>query len=141
MNFSPEVETLLRAAGWYPERRYYDWERIEGYTLFPLAEQILNEFAGLFVYSDGAGRKRARSSIKFIPKKVGYRDDIIEKYPDLTLYPIGEIYCGLVFFIDSNGRFHTYDDVGLRGLVTFESTFERTLEKILLGDRDNDSWT
>lgn len=132
MKYSEELERVLRQSGLHPNRVYLDWEPVEGYTLFPAAQNILNEFSGLYIYSVGFG-KRIKSSIDF--RKGIDHPPMFKRYPDLGLYPLGETFSAHGSFVAAkNGDFFIYDHVGTSGLSFLASTLVRSFEILLLGE-------
>ncbi|MEM8601665.1 MAG: SUKH-3 domain-containing protein [Bacteroidota bacterium] len=143
--FVPEVEQLLRLAGWFPGRRIEDaridaWaseiESPEGFRMTPAARRVLSEFGGLHVKPQTVvGRDRARSDIKFNPRSgIGEEIQITDWLsPDALgrgFFPIGAASKSyLVCAVDSAGGFYAWFD----GMHWKGEPFDQALEQLLLG--------
>jgi hypothetical protein len=142
--FSNETEWLLRSAGWFEGRSVPDlvdyWQaKLEshaGFTLSPVARQVLNEFGGLHIMSKGAGLECARSDINLNPLLAeGEEDRFFTYFSCLNgkqLFPLGEAVLGHSFAaIDSTGEvFLIMDQVHY-----VAESFDLALESLLLGGR------
>lgn len=109
--FSPEVEDVLRAAGWTPERQVdaSGWTSLfedEGLHAHQAAIDFLREFGGLDVRVSGPGREQAREPFEIDPSLCeGEGDQFAEFGRELgrELFPIGELDRGRFFLaIDEN---------------------------------------
>ncbi|WHM40853.1 SUKH-3 domain-containing protein [Streptomyces sp. BPTC-684] len=94
--FSPEVEGVLRAAGWFPGRRVdiEPWRKsMRGFSLHAAAEEFLREFGGIRVRISGPGITCAREPFVIDPD-LAYGEE--EKFAYLSeqfgraFFPVGE---------------------------------------------------
>ncbi|MFD7163618.1 SUKH-3 domain-containing protein [Streptomyces violascens] len=135
---SPELERVLRDAGWVPGRRVDTsvWrERLEadGFRLHEVAESFLGEFGGLVFGHGGPGVTRAREPFEFDPELlVGESDRFTGWGAELsrTFAPVGELDLG-------RGGFLGLDEFGeLYVIEARVATFGRlpqALENLALG--------
>ncbi|MGH9928376.1 MAG: SUKH-3 domain-containing protein [Pyrinomonadaceae bacterium] len=139
--FSSEIEQLLQAGGWYEGRSVpalvESWqkelERGDGFKLSQVARQVLDEFGGLHIMSEGAGVACARSDLDLNPSLAKFEEDRFFSFDCLKgkgVFPLGEAILGHVFA--------AIDDAGNVYLVMQEvhhvaSSFEAALENLLLG--------
>ncbi|SRR6266404_1525009 len=142
--FSNETEWLLRSAGWFEGRsvpHLVDYwqaklESNDGFTLSPVARQVLSEFGGLHIMSKGAGLESARSDINLNPLLAEAEEDRFFTYfstlKGKQLFPLGEADRGHTFAaIDSSGVVFLIMD---QAYYVAES-FDTALESLLLGGR------
>jgi hypothetical protein len=113
--FSPEVEAVLRTAGWRPERQtdVASWTSLfegDGVYAHQAAIDFLREFGGLSVEISGSGVTRAKAPFAFDPSLCeGEGDRFAEFGSDIgrELFPIGEIERGSFFLgIDQNSEIY-----------------------------------
>src|SRR6185295_15236607 len=115
--FSPEVEAILRRAGWFEGRRF----DLAIYDTFPMkphaaAREVLSEFGGLHIGETGRGIDCARSDVDLRPE---WTDRSFEGYEELdaavgsVLYPLGETHRQNAYLlIDERGRvYEVMDDL------------------------------
>lgn len=139
--FQPNVEDVLTAAGWFPDRKVPDllrqWEGqltlSDGFELFPEAERALLEFGGLDVNQSGAGKTCSREPFSTDPLLAIYEGDRFREfsqYLDTRLYPLGEACGGLCFLaIDERGRvYFLMDDLQIVG-----ENIEEALNSLIVG--------
>jgi hypothetical protein len=142
MNFTPETEKLLRRAGWYPGRQVLDKVKLaEGFTLFPAAKSVLDEFGGLIIGERGPGRAKAKAVIEMDPSSGEHLVETYKAYEHdqgVLLYPIGSEHLEIVYLlIDAEGRCYLNVDTDIWRKVA--TTFERSLE-ILLHGLEKEPW-
>ncbi|WP_439675168.1 SUKH-3 domain-containing protein [Embleya sp. MST-111070] len=121
VRFSPEVESVLRQAGWVPGRRVDldPWKAsIPNFAWHVAAEDFLREFGGIRVEHGGPGVTRAREPFEFDPElAVGEEDrfaELSESY-GRKFFPLGEIGLGEFFLaIDEEGIVYLVAAVALR---------------------------
>ena len=138
--FSPEVDEVLRAAGWAPGRQVPDsqlqaWsDRLgEGFTMFGTAAAALREFGGLEVDQSGPGEAWAREPFELDPALAFGEEDRFQLHTDeygMELFPLGEAYGGYYFLaIDPTGRTYlVMDDIKL-----IAESFDEALESLVRG--------
>lgn len=130
--FSPEVITVLRAAGWSPRRRVpvEPWDcvlRVEGYVLSGLARELLRSLGGLRLQPLRSALYRDRILIEPVLAGSGARDiaDEFEQRYGQRFYPIAEWIGGACVFVGDRGMVVSYDDfetlrVGLTPAAAFD---------------------
>lgn len=134
--FCPEVEALLRRAGWCEGRRFdIDVYRTFSMQPLPSALPILIEFGGLLIPASGAGVDFARSDVDLRPL---WTDMTFKGYPkfeqriDSKLYPFGSARWGHEdLLVDEQSRIY-----GVFEELRFVApTFDEALDYLLLGKR------
>ncbi|MEU4218227.1 SUKH-3 domain-containing protein [Actinoplanes sp. NPDC026623] len=108
--FTPDVEGVLRQAGWRPDRRVdlAQWKMmLSDFTWHGAAEEFLGEFGGIQVDISGPGITCAREPFRFDPElAVGEEDrfaELSERF-DRNFFPLGEVGQGEFFLaIDEAG--------------------------------------
>jgi hypothetical protein len=144
--FLDEVAAVLRAAGWTEGRQEPElaraairtvcaWTAPGGarHTPFPVAEQVLTEFVGVYVTLDGPGVALRRSSFAVDPTMAVPTAGTLAGFAralGVALFPLGvegiddAILAiderGRVFALDAGGEWHLGDDIdaALTTLVT-----------------------
>jgi hypothetical protein len=143
----PEVDGLLRAAGWLPVRRVPDvvarWRaalEVEEFVIHPAAEAVLREYGGLLIGAVGPGREMARSDLVVDPMvAAGERDRFENWLPELqarAVVPVGKAHHshGLIGVAEVGEVFLLMDKVYARW-----PSFEAALHGLLLGLRQVDA--
>src|SRR5688500_4587243 len=106
--FSSETEQLLKSAGWYEGRSVpalvESWqrelERADGFKLSQAALQVLEEFGGLHILSEGAGVACARADLDLNPSLAIFEEDRFFSFECLKgkeVFPLGEAIVGHAF--------------------------------------------
>jgi hypothetical protein len=132
--FVPEIAEMLSEAGWFPGRDVFSQLRLPaGFTLFPAAQRVLQEFGMLRIGREGPGLTSARTPVVLDPMLCEGEDDRFSDYASLLhscLYPLGEAYGGHLFVaIDDRGRvFLLMDAMWFAG-----DTFDGALDSLLRG--------
>jgi hypothetical protein len=108
--FPADLETVLRAAGWSPNRRVgLDAWRVSlsEFGWHGAAERFLQEFGGLRVAVAGPGVNVARAPFEFDPEGAVGEEERFAELSDVfgrKFFPIGELANGEFFLgIDENG--------------------------------------
>lgn len=132
--FSPQVESALKAAGWFEGRRVdLDKSSLGALSLFNKAEDVLNEFGGLHFGNCGPGIDCATSDVKIDPSVAVHLAPELRTYASARstrLFPLGEVHRGHGYLvIDEAGNIYLLSDV----LEPFAPTFPQSLELLLLG--------
>jgi hypothetical protein len=135
--FPEEVETVLTAGGWSPDRRVEEQadaavRYVEEYfgnddtrtESFPLAVDTLREFTGVCVIQDGAGLDLRRRSFLFDATKVAATSQTLTDFKNVIgsrLFPLGfegdhdsilaVAETGHVFSLDHTGEWHLGDSI------------------------------
>jgi hypothetical protein len=116
--FSPEVEGVLREAGWTPERRVEVDGLVapfatEGLRPHRAAIDFLAEFAGLDIQIRGPGVTRAREPFELDPSLCEGEEGRFADWGQEIgheLFPIGELDNGRYFLgIDENGEVYVIE--------------------------------
>jgi len=149
--FSPQVEAVLRQAGWYPSRVVPDsqleqwmvleWDTLPGFhfqtRMFSAAYHILREFGGLVIEQNGPGVTCCRERFKFDPLESiklteAYNWPFSEWAADGSLYPFGCFASGKTtdgaIAVDGRGRIVDQDYVILIG-----ANIDEALENLIIG--------
>ena len=141
--FRPEVELLLRNAGWYPSRdvanRVKAWQEVlaspSGFAMTSAASDVLREFGGLHVKSSGAGAGFASADINFDPALAQGEEDRFSwfiPFRERKVFPLGEVSGGHLFLgIDQEGLCYVLMD----DLYWERVPFLQAIEALLLGIR------
>ncbi|MGW1246567.1 SUKH-3 domain-containing protein [Streptomyces sp. NPDC002535] len=117
--WSPEVERVLREAGWHPGRVVDAtcWKQQleqEGFRSHAAAEDFLREFGELAVGHGGAGITRAREPFALDPLLALGEADRFDQWSQEIghrLFPVGELADGLAFLgLDEDGELYVVDD-------------------------------
>ncbi|MBY8864169.1 SUKH-3 domain-containing protein [Streptomyces sennicomposti] len=117
--WSPEVEQVLREAGWHAGRAVdtAGWKRRleqNGFRSHAAAEDFLREFGGLAVGHGGVGITRAREPVDLDPLlALGEADRFDEWGEEIghRLFPVGELAGGHAFLgLDEDGELYVVDD-------------------------------
>jgi hypothetical protein len=125
---------MLSEAGWFPGRDVFSQLRLPaGFTLFPAAQRVLQEFGMLRIGREGPGRMFARTPVVLDPMLCEGADDWFSDYAGLLqscLYPLGEtVSGGALVAIDDRGRvFLIFEGISFVG-----DTFEGALDNLLRG--------
>jgi hypothetical protein len=139
--FSRETEHLLKLSGWFEGRAVLhlvelwqdELETLGGFNLSPTARQVLNEFGGLHILSEGAGIACARSDLNLIPLLAKGEEDRFLSFSCLKgkqLFLLGEAILGHVFVaIDESGKVFLIMDA----VHYVADSFDAALENLLLG--------
>jgi hypothetical protein len=139
--FSSETEYLLKASGWFEgrsmptlvERWQTELERPNGFSMSRVARQVLNEFGGLHIWSQGTGSDCARSDIDINPLLGQYEESRFFSFTCLQgkqLFPLGEAVLGHLFVtIDQDGNVYLI----MEFVIHLAKTFDAALENLLLG--------
>ena len=139
--FSSETEQLLKSAGWYEGRSVpalvESWqrelERADGFKLSQTARQVLVEFGGLHILSEGAGVACARSDLDVNPSLAMLEEDRFLSFDCLKgkeVFPLGEAIVGHVFVaIDESCNVYLV----MEEVRHVSSSFDAALENLLLG--------
>ena len=139
--FSSETEQLLRSAGWYEGRSVpalveswrMELERADGFRLSRAARQVLSEFGGLHILSEGAGVACARSDLDINPPLAKFEEDRFFSFDCLKgkeVFPLGEAIVGHVFAAIDQGC-NVY--LVMQQVHYVARGFEAALENLLLG--------
>ena len=147
--FSDQVETVLRAAGWAPDRKDVQRARHWGLTLSawaspaghqhtfsPKASQALAEFGGLTVHQDGPGVDVARATFTLDPELALHTWLTLRglgSVLEVGLFPLGIEDEGVsTLAIDNTGRVFALDHTAewLLG-----GTIDEALTTLVLGRR------
>lgn len=113
--FTPEVEEVLRAAGWSPERQVdvAGWASLfegEGLPAHQAALDFLREFGGLSVHIGGPGREKAKEPFEFNPSLCEGEGELFVTWGEeleRQLFPLGELDRGRFFLaIDENAEIY-----------------------------------
>ena len=113
--FSPEVEDVLRGAGWSPDRQVdiAGWTSLfegEGLHAHQAAIDFLREFGGLAVHISGPGREKAKEPFEFNPSLCEGEGDLFVTWSEeleRQLFPLGELDRGRFFLaIDENAEIY-----------------------------------
>lgn len=127
---------MLSEAGWFPGRDVFSELRLPtGFSLFPAAQRVLQEFGMLRIGREGPGLMSARTPVVLDPMLCVGEDDRFSAYASLhhsCLYPLGEASGGHAFVaIDEQGRVF-----GLMDAMWFVGdTFDDALDNLLRGAR------
>ncbi|NEC86429.1 SUKH-3 domain-containing protein [Streptomyces sp. SID12501] len=108
--FTSEVESVLRRAGWLPDRRFdlAPWKSsMSGFLWHAAAEEFLQEFGGIRVDISGSGITCAREPFEFDPELAIGEEGRFAELSELfgrSFFPLGEIGQGEFFLaIDEEG--------------------------------------
>ncbi len=114
--FSPEVEEVLRGAGWSPERQVdvAGWTALfegEGLRAHQAAIDFLREFGGLAVHRGEPGQEnKAKESFEFDPSLCEGEGDLFRTWGEeleRELFPLGELDRGRFYLaIDENAEIY-----------------------------------
>lgn len=116
--FSPEVEDVLRGAGWSPERQVdvAGWTSLfeaEGLPAHQAATDFLREFGGLAVHRGEPGQEgkaKAKESFEFNPSLCEGEGDLFLTWAEeleRQLFPLGELDRGRFYLaIDENAEIY-----------------------------------
>ena len=109
--FSPEVEDVLRGAGWSPDRQVEitGWTSLfesDGLHAHQAAVDFLREFGGLAVHISGPGREKAKEPFEIDPGLCEGEGELFVTWGEelkRQLFPLGELDRGRFFLaIDEN---------------------------------------
>jgi hypothetical protein len=135
--FPTEVEDVLRAAGWSPERRadVAGWTALfeqDGVRPHPAAIDFLREFGGLSIELGGPGVSMAKEPVAFDPALCDGEGDRFAEFGEelgRQLFPIGELAHGAYFLgIDENSEIYLVETwIGSFGAMP------TALENLILG--------
>jgi hypothetical protein len=137
--FSPEVEDVLRGAGWTPERRVdvSGWTSLfedDGLTAHQAALDFLQEFGGLNVRISGPGRETAKEPFEIDPSLCegeGDRFTVFGEELGRQLFPLGELDNGRFFLaIDENSEIYLVESWA----ASF-GTMPTAIENLVLGGK------
>src|SRR5580765_5604611 len=113
--FSAQVEVLLKKSGWFEGRLVpalvgswsVELESDDGFQLSPVARNVLTEFGGLHIKSEGPGEACARSDLNIDPLLVAGEEDrflSFDCFRGKRMFPLGEAVVGHMFAaIDESG--------------------------------------
>ena len=139
--FSVQTEALLKKSGWFEGRSVPDlvasWsvelESEGGFQSSPVARDILTEFGGLHIKSEGPGEACARSDLNIDPSLVAGEEDRFRSFDCFNgkrVFPIGEAIVGHVFAaIDESGTVYLV----IEEVRHVADSFEAALEHLLRG--------
>lgn len=126
----PDVDAVLRKAGWTPDRWHPlsedEWVRRvgPGFTWSPAAHDALARFAGIRVEQSGPGVAAARGTFEFRPEAALGEDDRFEWFRPIIhtgLFPLGEMDGGHAFLaVARDGRVYALMDEAWRVGETIE---------------------
>ncbi|MGW9449712.1 SUKH-3 domain-containing protein [Streptomyces sp. NPDC055632] len=133
----PEVEAVLRDAGWYPGRSVdtAGWkERLErdGFRVHAAAEDFLREFGGLEAGHLGSGVTRAREPFDLDPLLGLGEDDRFGEWSEEighSLFPVGGLGHGHAFLgLDESGELYVVE-----GWLARFGRMPEAMENLVLG--------
>jgi SUKH-3 immunity protein of toxin-antitoxin system len=136
-----DVEQIMTEAGWYPTRHVTVDAWVNelcvngGFSIFPAARSILEEFGGLRAECRGPGLRRARGGFDLTPTlAIGEEDRYEAAAAELgvhQLFPLGEAYGGHEFMAaDAYGRIYI---LGIITMFVGKDMYD-AIRNILLGD-------
>lgn len=142
--FSEDVQQVLVAAGWEPERaqpgRVDEWEAaLPEFQMSPAARRALHEFGGLEVTLEGPGITMARVPFDLRPELASGEDDRFSEYYARVgpLFPLGEVEHGHHFLaIAPDGQVYVVGDNIQRAGRTLDEALERFVRGIELDPVD-----
>jgi hypothetical protein len=108
-------------------------ERVDGFKFSSAARQILDEFGGLHILSEGASVACARSDLHINPSLAKFEEDRFFSFDCLKgkeVFPIGEAILGHVF-VAIDERSNVY--LVMQEVHHVANSFEAALENLLLG--------
>jgi len=134
--FLEPVVDILQAGGWMEGRNVSYRACVPAeFVLFPKAEEVLSEFAGLHLGNCGPGIDCATSDVEIDPSAASHLVSDLLKFEGILnarLFPLGEVHRAHGYLvIDEYGRTYLLNDE----LSPFASTFDEALELLLLGKR------
>lgn len=133
---SPELETILRAAGWNPDRsvsisKWIETLRSHGFSVVPEAEVILRGFGGLKVEpARTPADKYAPGVVIFNPLLAAELDRVTDwqEYLGMVLTPIGEVAGQACLLIAEDGSVYTsWDRFLWKNGASLSDSLENTL--------------
>lgn len=139
--FSAEVEVLLKKSGWFEGRSVpalvaswsVELESDGGFQLSRVARDVLTEFGGLHIKSEGPGEACARSDLNLDPLLALCEEDRFLSFgcfKGKRLFPLGEAFVGHVFAaIDESGAVYLV----MEEVHSIGDSFDAALENLLLG--------
>ncbi|MFC0006125.1 SUKH-3 domain-containing protein [Micromonospora siamensis] len=101
--FSPEVEAVLRQAGWFPQRRIDlgAWQiSMREFSWHAAATRFLQEFGGIRVEVSGPGVSCARVPFEFDPELAVGEEERFAEFSEVfgrRFFPVGELGQGEFF--------------------------------------------
>uniref|UniRef100_A0AAU2A5X7 SUKH-3 domain-containing protein n=1 Tax=Streptomyces sp. NBC_00093 TaxID=2975649 RepID=A0AAU2A5X7_9ACTN len=108
--FTPQVDSVLRRAGWLPDRQVdlAPWKTsMSDFRWHAAAEEFLQEFGGIRVDISGSGITCTRESFEFDPELAVGEEDRFAELSELfgrRFFPLGETGQGEFFLaIDEEG--------------------------------------
>jgi hypothetical protein len=142
MSFSTHTETILRQAGWHPDRAidvtlYLQTLQANGYTVFPSVQSFLRQFGGLQIYFTIEYRGKPLQNHIHFDAAAAAQAVWNEGYISLYAQRIGEPVCVIgeadnestTLMMDAHGRVYGGFDVylyrlGESGLQAIEQIVE-----------------
>lgn len=132
--FGFRIRWILRCSGWCQNaKRAVPWDELPK-DPFPIAEKIVEEFYGLTVGGEGAGKQCGRVTLTFDPR--GATESLVAKISadlGIRVYPLGAVDRGHAdLFVTLDGRIYMwFEDPP----ILVASSFDDALTRMLLGLR------